>query len=186
MKLKRILKYLIILFITWFLIHSIYITYDGLKENTNNADVALILATTVHENGNLSERLKKRVDCGMDLYKSGRVKKIIVSGGFGKEGHFEGDKMKEYLVKNAVPGSAIIIDNKGNNTRASVANVLELRKTIPFKNIIVVFQFFHVTRTKMLFHKNGFNAVSSASPNYFEFRDIYSIIREFPAYYLQR
>ncbi|MBK7882455.1 MAG: YdcF family protein [Chitinophagaceae bacterium] len=172
--------------ITWFLVHSIYISYDGLKDPGNKADVALILATTVHEDGTLSERLKKRVDCGINLYKTGRVKKIIVSGGFGKEGYYEADKMKEYIIQSGIADSLIIVDNKGDNTRESVKNTLELKTKYAFKDIIVVSQFFHLTRAKMLFRKNGFNDVSSASPNYFEWRDVYSIIREFPAFYLQK
>lgn len=39
------------------------------------------------------------MECGLQLYEKNRVKKIIVSGGFGKEGFYEGDKMKEYLIK---------------------------------------------------------------------------------------
>ena len=43
--------------------------------------------------------------------------------------------------------------------------------------------FKHLTRTKMLFRQQHFEAVSSASPRYFELRDMYSLVREFFAYY---
>jgi vancomycin permeability regulator SanA len=107
----------------------------------------------------------------------------LVSGGFGKEGFFEGTEMKNYLLKNKVLDSCIIVDNKGFNTLATVENTLNLKDSLKFKSVIVVSQFFHVSRTKKLFRDRNFENVSSASPNYFEIRDIYSLFREFFAYY---
>ncbi|MBF4491899.1 YdcF family protein [Flavobacterium sp. MR2016-29] len=182
---KRIFKLLLTLFLIWFIGHTVFITVDGLSDNGKNADVAVILGNKVNEDGTLSERLKKRLECGLSLYQNHRIKKIIVSGGLGKEGFFEGNKMRAFLVANKVPDSLIIVDNFGNNTRATVNNTMKLKDSLHFKSIIVVSQYFHVTRTKMLFKKQGFQNVSSASPNYFEIKDVYSIIREFAGYYTQ-
>ncbi len=140
----------------------------------------------MNEDGTLSERLEKRVECGLSLYKSGREKSIIVSGGLGKEGFREGDKMKEYLLLNGVPDSCIVVDNYGNNTELTVINTLKLKEQLNFQSITVVSQYFHVTRTKMLFKKHGFENVGSVSPNYFELRDFYSLVREFFAYYVEK
>jgi uncharacterized SAM-binding protein YcdF (DUF218 family) len=93
--------------------------------------------------------------------------------------------MKDYLIQNNIPDSVIMVDNKGDNTRLTVENVLEIQRKHPFKSLIVVSQYFHVTRTKKLFKDKGFEEVSSVSPEYFEWRDLYSILREFPAYYTQ-
>lgn len=93
--------------------------------------------------------------------------------------------MKAYLIKNNVPDSLIIVDNYGDNTLATVENTIKLKDSLKFESLIVVSQYFHVTRTKMLFKRLGFQNVSSASPKYFEFRDLYSIFREFVAFYVQ-
>lgn len=182
---QRKFKLLFILFIAWFLVHSMFITIDGLNDDKKSGDVAVILGSKVNEDGSLSERLEKRLECGLQLYKNGRVKKIIVSGGLGKEGFYEGDKMKAYLVEKGIPETLIIVDNFGNNTLATVENTIKLKKKLNFKSIIVVSQYFHVTRTKMLFKKKGFKTISSVSPNYFETRDFYSILREFAAFYTE-
>ena len=55
--------------------------------------------------------------------------------------------------------------------------------SLNFKSAITVSQYFHQTRTKKLFRNKGFDNIESASPNYFEIRDFYSIFREFVAYY---
>ena len=185
MKRIKILKYLFFIVIAWFFVHIIYITIDGLGDNNAKADIAVILGNKVNTDGTLSERLEERLKCGLKLYKDKRVNKILVSGGLGKEGFYEGTKMKEYLIKNGVPDTLIIVDNKGDNTIATIDNTLKLKDSLNFKNLIVVSQYFHVTRTKMLFRKRNFKEVNSVSPNYFEFRDIYSLFREFFAYYLE-
>ena len=168
----------------WFLGHIIYTTIDGLTKNKKNADIAVILGNKVNEDGTLSERLEKRLKCGLSLYQNGQVKLLIVSGGLGKEGFYEGDKMKEYLVKNNVPDSLVIVDNFGNNTLATVENTIDLKDSLNFESLIVVSQYFHLTRTKMLFRKKGIQNISSLSPKYFELRDFYSLFREFIAYYV--
>jgi len=179
------LKIIIYLLIIWVTIHSIYTIKDGLTDENKKADIAVILGNKVNEDGTLSERLEKRMERGLDLYQKGRVKKIIVSGGLGKEGFYEGTEMRNYLIKKEVPNADIIIDNYGSNTIATVDNTLKLKDSLNFKSIIIVSQYFHLTRTKMLFRKRHFENVTSVSPNYFEFRDIYSLLREFVAYYCQ-
>lgn len=181
----RTLKIILSIFFAWFVVHSIYIIIDGLSDHGSEADVAVILGNKVNEDGTLSKRLEKRLETGVELYRNKRIKKIIVSGGLGKEGFYEGSKMREYLVTKNIPDSVIIVDNKGNNTRLTVENTLKIQQKFPFKSIIVVSQYFHVTRTKKLFEDQGFDQVESVSPEYFEWRDLYSILREFPAYYTQ-
>lgn len=181
----KFLKTICITIFTWFIIHSVYIIYDGLSDNGAQADVAVILGNKVNEDGTLSERLEKRLETGVELYQNHRIKKIIVSGGLGKEGFYEGSKMKEYLIGKNIPDSVIIVDNKGDNTRLTVENTLKIQKKCHFKSLIVVSQYFHVTRTKKLFRNKGFENISSSSPRYFEWRDFYSVLREFPAFYAQ-
>ncbi|WP_419870547.1 YdcF family protein [Chryseobacterium sp. CT-SW4] len=181
----QIFKYTVFFITGWFLIHSLYIINDGLTDTLQKADIAVIPGNKVNEDGSLSKRLEARLNTAFELYKHQRVKKIIVSGGLGKEGFYEGDIMKDYLLYKGVPDSLIIVDNYGNNTQATVDHTLAMRKDLGFNSIIVVSQYFHVSRTKKLFKERGFSNVSSVSPHYFEIRDLYSIIREFPAYYIQ-
>lgn len=182
---KKYIKWCSVFLILWFFIHSIVISIDGLSSTKSKADIGVVLGNKVNEDGSLSIRLKKRLDCSLKLYQAKQIKRIIVSGGLGKEGFYEGTKMKAYLINCNVPDSVIIIDNKGNNTLATVENTLQLKDSLKFSSVIVISQYYHVTRTKMLFRKKGFHQVESASPYFFEWRDFYSIFREFFAYYLE-
>ncbi|WP_394776006.1 ElyC/SanA/YdcF family protein [Flavobacterium sp.] len=69
-----------------------------MTDTLKKADIAVILGNKVNDDGTLSERLEKRLECGLKLYRDNRIKKILVSGGLGSEGYYEGDKMKEYLI----------------------------------------------------------------------------------------
>lgn len=185
MKPYIILKWVLFALVLWVFSHSAYTIIDGLSDDGKIADIAVILGNKVNEDGTLSKRLRKRLDCGLQLYFNGRVKKLIVSGGLGREGFLEGDKMKTFLTTNGVPDSAIIVDNHGNNTLATVENTFRLKDSLHYKSLIIVSQYFHLTRTKMLFRKQHFANISSVSPIYFEPRDTYSLLREFIAYYTE-
>ncbi|MGB4776149.1 MAG: YdcF family protein [Daejeonella sp.] len=180
---RQKLKIIVGILSLWFLIHSAFITWDGLSDNFQKADCILILGNKVNPDGTLSERLLKRVDKGLELYYADFSKKIIVSGGFGKEGFYEGTEMKKYLITRGVPEHDIIVDDKGNNTFATAMNFQPVSAKMNFHSVIVVSQFFHISRTKYMIKKLGFKQVYSAHADYFEIRDFYSIIREFFGFY---
>lgn len=154
---------------------------DGLTDENIKSDAGVIFGNKVNKDGSLSTRLIKRLDKGIELYKDSTIKIIIVSGGLGKEGYYEGTKMYEYLVQNGIPKNKIIIDNEGNTTETTAKNVE--RMGLDIQSITVVSQYYHISRAKLSFKNFGFDKVYGAHANYFEFRDIYSLIREFFGYY---
>ncbi len=182
--LKKTVKYILISGLAWFLIHSLYITYDGLTDAKQKADLAVVFGNKVNEDGTLSLRLRARLDKSIELYRKKQVRNILVSGGLGKEGYWEGTEMKKYLVKNKIPPADILVDNFGDDTEKTVMNTLKTAYSLQYDTIISVSQFYHQTRIKKLFRKHHFKNIESSSPAYFEVRDLYSVFREFFAYYL--
>ncbi|MGG5210694.1 YdcF family protein [Chryseobacterium sp. MIQD13] len=182
--LKNIFRYLFILGAIWFVIHSVYIITDGLTNTHQKADLAVVLGNKINEDGTPSPRLKARLNEALELYRNKQVKEILVSGGLGKEGYWEGKEMKKYLIENKIPSEKIITDNYGDTTEKTVINTIRIADSLKYKSVISVSQYYHQTRIKKLFKKHHFNNVTSSSPIYFEIRDVYSILREFFAYYL--
>ncbi len=178
---NRILRFIGIIFVAFFIIHQVVMISDGLNDEESKAEVAVIFGNTVHEDGSLSPRLKARLDKGIELYQQSSISTFFVSGGLGKEGHYEGTKMAEYLVLNGIPASKIVVDNAGNNTRATAVN---FKKSFPqVDDAVVVTQYHHVLRAKLAFHQIGLENVSGAHAEFWELRDVYSCIREFFGYY---
>ena len=158
------------------------IVLDGLTDEIAPSDVAIVLGSKVNPDGQPSPRLAARLDRAVELHRAGNAKAIIVSGGTGKKGYPEGDVMKRYLVRHAVPAKAVIVDNAGVNTMATAVNGRALMTTHRFRSAIVVTQYFHISRSRLAFRKQGIQNVSTAHARHFEWRDIYSIAREVPGY----
>ena len=178
---KKTFRIPFILLVTWFSMHTILITIDGLTDDNIKSDVGVIFGNTVNPDGSLSERLEKRLDKGIALYEDSTIQWIIVSGGLGKEGYYEGTKMYEYLNTMGIPRNKIIIDDYGTTTEATAENVGKMNLDV--NSIVVISQYYHISRAKLALKKNGFSTVYGAHADYFELRDFYSLCREFLGYY---
>ncbi len=155
---------------------------DGFTDDLFKADAALVLGNSVFPDGTLSPRLRGRVERGMELYKSGLVPKIVVSGGLGKEGHYEGTVMAAWLVAHGVPERDIVVDNEGINTAASAKNFAAICDAHGFESVIVVSQFFHISRCRLALKQVGIERVGTAHSRVYSTRDVYSTLREVVAY----
>lgn len=167
----------------WFIIHTAFIVIDGVNDELKPVDIAVVLGNKVEVNGQPSERLKARLDKAVELYSKGYFTFIIVSGGIGKEGFDEAQVMKSYLIDNGIPAEKIIEDNNGYNSYMTAQNTSKIMNELELDSAMIITQYFHISRTKLAFRKVNIAEVYSAHANIFEVRDIYSIIREFPAYY---
>ena len=152
-------------------------------DNVQPADVAVILGSGVQANGEPMDRLKARLDKGIELYNNKQTKILITSGGIGKEGFDEAKVMTQYLIDHNIPSENIITDSEGSTTENTAKNTVVIIKQHNFHSVIIVSQYFHITRTRLAFNKEGITTVYSTHANYFEIRDVYSIAREFFAYY---
>jgi len=158
------------------------IVVDGLTDDIRRSDVAVVLGSKVNPNGTPSPRLQARLGRALELYKGGWTSYILVSGGTGIEGVPEGTAMKRWLISKGVPETAIIVDDQGVDTRATARNTSVLMHAHNLHSVIIVSQYFHISRTKLAFSQEGLTGVGSAHPNYFEARDLYSLAREIPGY----
>jgi vancomycin permeability regulator SanA len=154
----------------------------GLKNDDKVTDVAVVLGTTVNPDRSLSTRLQARLDMALDLYRQKRVRHIITSGGVGVEGHDEARVMADYLISQGVPVDSVSVDSTGLDTRATAKATALLMQNRGLKSVTAVSQYFHVTRTKLALEQCGVKDVHTAYAVYWELRDIYSVIREVPAY----
>jgi vancomycin permeability regulator SanA len=179
--LKRVVFFLAF----WILAHVTYITIDGMNEDISQADIAIVLGNRVESDGSLPSWTRGRVDRALELYKNGTVKLIFVSGGITKEtGAMEAKAMKSYLVKQGVPENAVIEDNAGINTYHTAINFLNWNKEKQYSSVVIVSQFYHITRSRYILRKTGFEGnIYSASSRKYRWQDITGTLREVPAFY---
>lgn len=180
---SKLVKYIIIAGFLWFCIHIVIVVFDGLNDELAFVDVGVVLGNKVELNGKPSKRLQRRLDRAAELYHKKYFKYVIVSGGVGKEGFDEAKVMKDYLIHTGVAENNIILDSNGYNTFMTAKNSKVIMEKINLNSVMVISQYYHITRTKLAFKKAGFDKVYSAHAKVFEIRDIYGLTREFFAYY---
>ena len=179
------IKYILILLL---LSPLIFLLCDGYFSRLTLTDhnYGIIYGNTVFPDGSPSPRLSARLEAGVELYKKWRIHTLIVSGGIGKEGHDEAEVMGNFLTKSGIPQENIIIDHDGYTTRQTSENafkiISEREKDMRDISVIGISQLFHISRVKLSLKQAGFQTVSGYTPLYFEARDIYSLVREIPAY----
>lgn len=178
---KRLRKAVLVL-LALYLAGTLWLVIDGHHDRLGHADAALVLGSKVELDGKPSARLRARLDRALELYRAGYFPKVVVSGGVGREGFDEGTVMRDYLVANGVPSDRIITDSHGDNTLASARNMRTIADREHFGSVMAVSQGFHLPRTRMILHKQGFETVYTAGPSFFEWRDIYSSLRETAGY----
>jgi vancomycin permeability regulator SanA len=169
----------------WLFLHMVYITVDGLRDHAGPADMAVVLGNRVEADGSLSPVLQGRVDRALELYRQGRVPRIMVSGGMGEHaGHYpEGLAMKQYLLARGVPADRIIEDNHGENTYLTAEDFLPVADSLRVTSVIVVSSFYHITRTRYIFRKVGFRNVYGAASRTFFWNDLIGLPRDAVAFY---
>ena len=174
-----------LLFVLWIGTHVIVITWQGLQNDPPPADVAMVLGNRVYADGSLANWTKGRVDRALELYREGKVKRIFCSGGLGVEDHFpEGTAMRNYLLAQGVPDSAVVADNDGANSYATAADFNKWNEERKYSKVIVVSQFYHISRSVYILRKTGFvGAIYSASSKQYHFKDLFGTLREVPAFY---
>ena len=147
----------------WFLIGSYEVC-----ENPSDApeyEWALLLGSIKYlKNGNENLYYKSRVETVAELYRLGRVKKIIVSGDNSREDYNEPETMKCDLVSLGVPESAIFSDYAGFRTLDSVRRA---KNIFNCEKLLVISQKWHCKRTLFLCEANAMegSGACAAKPN---------------------
>ncbi|MEI6265918.1 MAG: ElyC/SanA/YdcF family protein [Sphingobacteriia bacterium] len=166
---KRIL---IIVGLCLFLLLSIpfYVKYKARHkvfsnvENVNNKDFAIVLGAAIKNNNEPGNYLKYRLDDALSLYKSGKIKKILISGDNGEDAHDEISVMNNYLVRNGVPQDIIFGDYAGFDTYSTMERA---DKVFDIENAIIVSQGFHLQRAVYIARKKGIDATGYATKQSF-------------------
>lgn len=137
--------------------------------------VALVLGAGVRPDGSLTPSLASRVDKAVELWREGKVDKLLMSGDNRVTHYNEPERMRQYAMKRGVPREAIAADYAGRRTYDSTwraKNIFGLRK------VIVVTQSFHLDRALFLCNHVGLKAYGVGTTVTKDFR---ATVREMPA-----
>lgn len=134
--------------------------------NTNQVpenDVALLLGTSkLTRKGNPNLHFTQRINAAVELYRSGKVRHLLVSGDNHIASYDEPTDMMNALVAAGIPTNAITRDYAGFRTLDSVVRA---NSVFGLKKFTIVTEEFHCPRALWIAQQHGLNVVAFAAPD---------------------
>lgn len=119
------------------------------------AYTCIVLGARVYEDDRISAVLYDRLVKALELYRAGKVRKVLLSGDHGTVSYDEVNHMKDFMMKQGVPRRVLFLDHAGFNTYNSMVRA---RKVFLVEDCIVVTQRFHLPRALFIARKAGLRA----------------------------
>lgn len=119
------------------------------------AQASIVLGALVERDGTLCPMLEDRVRTGVNLYRAGKVKKLLMTGDHGQKSYDEVNHMRRYAESLGVPTEDIFMDHAGFSTYESMYRAMAVFQV---KSAVVVTQRFHLARAIYLARSFGIDA----------------------------
>ena len=120
--------------------------------------VALLLGTTrLGRTGNPNPYFNNRITACAELYRAGKVSKVLVSGDNSRRGYNEPVDMRQALIEAGVPDSDIVLDYAGFRTYDSMVRA---KKVFGQDSLIVISQQWHNERALYIASRIGVDAIA--------------------------
>ena len=121
----------------------------GKTDYRRPADAIVVLGARTYADGRPSQALADRVRTGVELYHQGYAPLIIMTGGPGDGSTHETVAMQNLAEALGVATSAILRDEHGVNTQASIRNLDRLAHQRGLRRILAVSHHWHLPRIKL-------------------------------------
>ena len=160
-------------------------TYGGTTSDTQ-ADAAIVLGAAVWRQG-VSPVFRERINHAIDLYRRGRVHKIIFTGGQGNRNEpTEAAAARAYAVSNGIAQSDILIEQRSHTTYENLVYAKQLADVHGLKKVLIVSDPMHMKRAIAMAHDVGLDAHPSPTltTRYISFRSQLGELARETFYYL--
>ena len=139
-------------------IYSLQQSYS--VENAPSRPVAVVFGAGLWRDGTPTTVLRDRIATAADLFFSGKVQKILMSGDNRFIDYNEPGAMREYALTLGVPDSAIVLDYGGRRTYDTCYRA---KAIFGIKKAILVTQSFHLPRALYTCNRLGLDAIGVPS-----------------------
>jgi vancomycin permeability regulator SanA len=185
----RIVLILILLTVigTFLYVHTRVHAYDNrILTNLEQLDtsgwarprVAVVFGASVYSNGDLSPILADRMDTALELYRSRKVDRILVSGDSRHRSYNEPKTMQDYLISHQVAPRDVIVDYAG---RSTYETCLRAKEVFGLERAVLVSQGYHLPRALYIANQLGLDSVGMAGDLRLNQKIDYQSVREWAA-----
>lgn len=147
--------YVVLTFIT---IYSV-----GHSDSKQSADAVVVMGAAQYD-GTPSPLLESRLQHALDVYDSGRVMFIAVTGGKMPGDRFtEAAASRRWLVDRGVPENVILQEDQGRSTWESLSNLAAVLNSHDISHVLVSTDRWHMQRSLLSLRELGIHAEPSAT-----------------------
>jgi uncharacterized SAM-binding protein YcdF (DUF218 family) len=138
---------------------------DSRKQELHPADAIVVFGAAEYD-GRPSPVLRARLDHANDLFRKGLAPVVITTGGHAADPNFsEGGVGHDYLMRRAVPESALIAETQASDTAESAERVGVIMRANHMKSCIAVSDAYHVFRIRKLLEHQGIQVFVAPRPD---------------------
>ena len=114
-----------------------------------SADTLIVLGFQC-EDDRIHPLLQERLDTALKLLRSHDFRKIILTGGAVASKTTEADIMKQYLLRNGVEESKILLDREARDTIENIRNCKAIMERYRLRTCLIVSNAFHMRRIRYI------------------------------------
>ena len=138
-------------------------TYRNTVANVH-ADAAIVLGAAMWGE-ELSPVFRERINHALDLYRSGKVRKIIFTGGQGNNDEpTESSAARRYAVERGIPAEGILIEESSHTTYENLLYAKQVADAQHLKTVLIISDPLHMKRAVVMARDIGLEAYPSPTP----------------------
>lgn len=129
-------------------------------------DVIIVLGNPANSDGSPGEEMRQRVEKAVELFRVGRAKYMLLTGGAVYTPFVEADVMQNLAQSVGIPKDALVKDPKARNTYQNLFNATKIMLEKHWSSALVVTSPYHVKRTAFILshYAIDYQIVSSSVP----------------------
>jgi len=127
--------------------------------------VAVVLGAAVWPGGLPSPTLARRVALAVDLYRAGRVDRVLGCGGIGRHAPSEAAVIARLCQAAGLPEAAVLQEDQSTTTRENLLNAQAILTAIGAREVVIVTDPYHAPRARLIARQIGLRA-STACPGW--------------------
>jgi uncharacterized SAM-binding protein YcdF (DUF218 family) len=160
----RLLGLVLLMFGCWLAADLVYVVSGAETDSAAPADVIIVLGCQAWVGAAPSPCIRARADHAAGLYRRGLAPHIIPTGWASAPGPSEASVMTQVLLADGVPLSAIVPDDRAQNTIQNIRNSLALMQAHGWHTAIIVTEPYHIKRAAIIARDAGLPALLSPAP----------------------
>lgn len=128
--------------------------------NLPGREIGLLLGTAKYAYGLENRFYNHRIDAAVELYRAGKIQKILVSGDNSRKEYDEPTDIRNDLIAAGVKEEDVFLDYAGFSTLDSI---LRAKKVFRLRRFTIISQRFHCERALYIAGRNDLDAVGFAA-----------------------